>query len=68
MYSPHIREDLIPRVFQTAKAAGIRMTTWVNRVIERALDSEDRNRNTRKDNDHHPEHRGGQEHERNPLA
>ena len=37
MYSPHIREDLIPRIYQAAKKAGVAMTTWVNRVIKAAL-------------------------------
>lgn len=37
MYSPKIREDLIPKVYQAAKKAGLAMTEWVNRVIEGAL-------------------------------
>jgi hypothetical protein len=37
MYSPKIREDLIPRIYQEAKRQGLRMTKWVNGVIERAL-------------------------------
>jgi hypothetical protein len=37
MYSPRIREDLIPRIYHTVKQAGVAMTTWVNRVIEAAL-------------------------------
>ncbi len=41
MYSPRIREDLIPLVYQTAKQAGVPMTTWVNRLIENALAKED---------------------------
>ncbi len=39
MYSPKIRDDLIPRIHKTATEAGVPMTTWVNRVLERALDS-----------------------------
>lgn len=38
MYSPKIREDLIPRIHQTASEAGVPMTVWVNRVIECALE------------------------------
>jgi len=37
VYSPKIREDLIPRIYRAAKAAGIAMTEWVNRAIEEAL-------------------------------
>ena len=37
MYSPKIREDLIPRIHKAAKEAGLAMTTWVNLVIEAAL-------------------------------
>jgi hypothetical protein len=37
MYSPKIREDLIPRIYRAAKATGVAMTTWVNSVIEERL-------------------------------
>jgi hypothetical protein len=37
MYSPKIREDLIPRIYRAAKGAKVAMTKWVNRVIEEAL-------------------------------
>ncbi len=37
MYSPALREDLIPLVYQAAKEDGIHMTVWVNRVVEAAL-------------------------------
>jgi hypothetical protein len=37
MYSPKIREDLIPKIYQAAKGAKIAMTKWVNQVIEQAL-------------------------------
>ena len=37
MYSPKIREDLIPRIYRAAKAAGIHMTTWINQLIEEKL-------------------------------
>ena len=37
MYSPKIREDLIPRIYRVAKATGVAMTTWVNDVIEEKL-------------------------------
>ena len=37
MYSPKIRDDLIPRIYRVAKEAGVHMTVWVNEVIEKAL-------------------------------
>jgi hypothetical protein len=37
MYSPKIREDFIPRIYREAKKAGVKMTVWVNAVIELAL-------------------------------
>jgi len=37
MYSPKIREDLVPRIYREAKKSGVKMTVWVNAVIELAL-------------------------------
>jgi hypothetical protein len=37
MYSPRIRDDLIPGIYRAARATGIPMTTWVNQVVEQAL-------------------------------
>ena len=37
MYSPKIREDLIPKIYQAAKKAEVPMTVWVNEAIEEAL-------------------------------
>ncbi len=37
MYSPKIREDLVPRIYEAARKADLAMTTWVNQVIEQAL-------------------------------
>jgi len=37
MYSPKIRDELIPQIYRAAQTAGIPMTTWVNQVIEKAL-------------------------------
>jgi len=37
MYSPKIRDELIPKIYETARARGIRMTTLVNEIIEKAL-------------------------------
>lgn len=34
MYSPKIREELVPRIYQEAKKSGVKMTVWVNAVIE----------------------------------
>ena len=37
MYSPEIREDLVPLVYRAAKSEQVPMTTWVNRAVEREL-------------------------------
>jgi hypothetical protein len=37
MYSPKIREGLIPRIYREAKKSGVKMTVWVNAVIELSL-------------------------------
>jgi hypothetical protein len=41
MYSPKIREDLIPKIYQKARAKGINMTTLVNGILENALNGGD---------------------------
>ena len=41
MYSPKISEDLIPRLYQSAKAKRIPMTTLVNRILEKAVNGGD---------------------------
>lgn len=41
MYSPKIREDLIPKIYHLAKAKKIKMTTLVNRILEKAIQRED---------------------------
>ena len=41
MYSPRIREDLIPRLYHAAKAKRIPMTALVNRILEKALNGGD---------------------------
>jgi hypothetical protein len=51
MYSPKIREDLIPRIYQAAKEAGLAMTKWVNQVLEHALSQ--RQMKNRKETDSH---------------
>ena len=38
MYSPKIKPELIPRIYETAKARGIHMTTLVNEILRKALD------------------------------
>jgi hypothetical protein len=40
MYSPKIREDLIPKIYRAAKKAEVPMTTWVNEAIEEALSNQ----------------------------
>ena len=37
MYSPRIRDELIPGIYRAAKARGVPMTIWVCQVIEQAL-------------------------------
>ncbi len=37
MYSPRIRDDLIPPIYHAAKHEGVAMTTWVSRAVEAAL-------------------------------
>jgi hypothetical protein len=41
MYSPKIREDLIPKIYHAARAKGIKMTTLVNGILERVLNGGD---------------------------
>lgn len=43
MYSPKIKDELIPKIYETAKVRGIRMTTLVNEIIEKALDEMNNN-------------------------
>jgi hypothetical protein len=37
MYSPKIKEALIPLIYRVAKREGVPMTHWVNRVLKQAL-------------------------------
>ncbi len=37
MYSPKIREDLIPRIYRAAKEAKLPMTAWVSKTLEKSL-------------------------------
>ncbi len=41
MYSPKIKEDLIPRIYEIAKKKGIHMTTLVNELLRKALNGMD---------------------------
>lgn len=43
MYSPKIRDELIPMIYEIARVKGIRMTTMVNKIIEKALDEMNNN-------------------------
>ncbi|MFQ5962667.1 MAG: hypothetical protein ACE5KZ_00100 [Candidatus Scalinduaceae bacterium] len=38
MYSPKINPELIPRIYEIAKARGIYMTTLVNEILGNVLD------------------------------
>jgi hypothetical protein len=54
VYSPKIREDLIPKIYREAKKAGVKMTVWVNAVIElslRKIDEAENDDNQRRKND-----------------
>lgn len=68
MYSPKIREDLIPKIYRAAKGAKVAMTKWVNQVIEEALpaeseegDRETNGRNFKKERRHDDRFRTGTE-------
>ena len=37
MYSPKIKEELIPKIYEIAKAKGVRMTTLVNKILMKSL-------------------------------
>ncbi len=37
MYSPKIREDLVPRIYRAAKEAKVPMTAWVSQAVELVL-------------------------------
>ncbi len=37
MYSPKIKEELIPKIYEIARAKGMRMTVLVNEILRRAL-------------------------------
>jgi len=39
MYSPKISEELIPQLYQLAKARGLKMTALVNEILSNALNS-----------------------------
>ncbi len=40
MYSPKIREDLIPKIYLLAKAKRTKMTMLVNSILERAINGD----------------------------
>jgi hypothetical protein len=54
MYSPKIREDLVPRIYREAKKSGVKMTVWVNAAIEMVLKKIDEaeNEKTEKEEKH----------------
>ena len=37
MYSPRIREELVPFIYRAAKESKIPMTVWVNAALAKAL-------------------------------
>ena len=38
MYSPRIREELVPFIYRAAKESKIPMTVWVNAALAKALE------------------------------
>jgi hypothetical protein len=52
MYSPKIRDDLVPRIYREAKKSGVKMTVWVNAAIElvlKKLDEAETDQNKKED-------------------
>jgi len=47
MYSPKIKEDLIPKLYQKAKEEGISMTKLVDKIIRKSLDGKKLNKERR---------------------
>ena len=37
MYSPKVREELIPHLYRWAKSDGVKMTVLVNRIVEKEV-------------------------------
>lgn len=37
MYSPKINEELIPKIYELAKQKGVKMTKFVNDILEKAV-------------------------------
>lgn len=42
MYSPKIKEELIPKIYRMAGVKGVYMTTLVNDILEQALSKMER--------------------------
>lgn len=40
MYSPKIKEDLIPKLYKIAKKRGVPMTELVNNIVREAIENE----------------------------
>ena len=59
MYSPKIRDDLIPKLWHLAKTRKVPMTQLVNEFIEEALAAEDTSE-TREDRETYPVAKGGE--------
>jgi predicted DNA-binding protein len=52
MYSPKIKDELIPKIYQIAKAKGMRMTTLVNEILKKALEKMEDKKNEWNDKSH----------------
>jgi len=68
MYSPRIREELIPQIYRSARQAGVAMTTWVNHAVEQALYESTRPGGEQRGNgDSHPENSNGRKPKREVI-
>ena len=59
MYSPRIRDDLIPKLWHLAKTRKVPMTQLVNEFLEEALATEDASE-TKEDCEQYPVEKGGE--------
>lgn len=49
MYSPKIKEELIPKIYEMAKKKGVKMTKLVNDILETAVNGSEEKEDSMKD-------------------
>ena len=49
MYSPKIKEELIPKIYEMAKKKGVKMTKMVNDILETAVNGSEGKEDLSKD-------------------